>query len=128
MLMVVAMMLTPPTPSHLLCNLFCHLLLQLLMNSMRASPMMRMPCWKESCTSCTTSARRGGHLRATLSVVTPPTSSPTIPRGRSSTPPTSMITPTETTPATRATIRRSTTSEARRRRNSRRSSLERVLP
>jgi hypothetical protein len=50
--------------------------------------------------------------RATLSVTTPPTSSPTAPRGRNSTPPTSMTTPSRTT-TTRATIRRSTTSGTR---------------
>jgi hypothetical protein len=53
--------------------------------------------------------------RAALSVVTPPTSSPTAPRGRSSTPPpTSMTTPRGTTTAS-ATTRRSTASGIRRR-------------
>jgi hypothetical protein len=53
--------------------------------------------------------------RAALSVATPPTSSLTAPRGRSSTPPpTSMTTPRGTTTAS-ATTRRSTASEIRRR-------------
>jgi hypothetical protein len=59
-------------------------------------------------------------LRATLSVATPPTSSPTAPRVSSSTPPpTSMTTPSGTT-TTRATTRRSTASRTRRRRSFRR--------
>jgi hypothetical protein len=42
---------------------------------------------------CTSFARRGGdHLGAALSAATPPTSSPTAPRGRILTPPTSMTT------------------------------------
>jgi hypothetical protein len=101
--------------SHLLWSLHCHLLLQLLMNSVRASPTMRLPYWQESFMPCTSSARRGGgHPRAALSAATPDTSSPTAPRGRSSTPPTNTTTPTKTTPTTRATTRRSTTSETRR--------------
>jgi uncharacterized integral membrane protein len=88
-LVLVAMMLTPPTPlSHLLWSLSCPLWLQLLMSSMRASPTTRSPCWRGSSDPCTSSARRGGdHRGATLSVATPPTSSPTTPSGRSSTPP-----------------------------------------
>jgi hypothetical protein len=50
------------------------------------------------------------------------------PRGRSSTPPTSMTIPTKMTTATRVITRRSTTSKIRRRRSFRRSCLERVLP
>jgi hypothetical protein len=98
------------------------------MNSMRASPTTRLPCWRESSEPCTSSARRGrDHLGAALSAVTPPTSSPTAPRGRSLTPPISTTTPSGTTTA-RATIRRSTTSGTRRRRSSRRSCPECVLP
>jgi hypothetical protein len=79
-------------------------------------PTMRSPCWRESSTSCTSSARRGGdHLGAASSVATPPTSSPTAPRGRSSTPPPiSTTTPSGTTTA-KPTTRRSTTSGTRRR-------------
>jgi hypothetical protein len=105
-LMLVAMMLTPPTLSHLLWSLPCLLCPQLLMNSTRASQMMRLPCWQRSSRPCTSSTRRGGdHLWAALSAVTPPTSSPTAPRGRSLTPPISMTTPTGTALATRATTR-----------------------
>jgi hypothetical protein len=49
-----------------------------------------------------------------------PTSSPTAPRGRSSTPPTSTTTTTGMTPATRARARRNTASKTRRRRSFRR--------
>jgi hypothetical protein len=55
-----------------------------------------------------------------LSAVTPPTSSPTAPGGRSSTPQTSTTAPTGMTIA-RATIRRRTALGTRRRRSSRRS-------
>jgi hypothetical protein len=70
---------------------------------------------------CTGFARREGYLLgAALSATTPPTSSPTAPRGKSLTPPpTSTTTPSRTTTA-RATIRRSTVSGIRRRRSSRR--------
>jgi hypothetical protein len=45
-LVLVAMWLTPPILLiHLLWSLLCPLCLQLLMSSMRASPMMRSPCW-----------------------------------------------------------------------------------
>jgi hypothetical protein len=73
-------------------------------------------CWQESFAPFTSSARRGGdHLEAASSAVTPPTSSPTAPRGRSLTPPpTSMITPSGTTTA-RAMTRKSTASGTRRR-------------
>jgi hypothetical protein len=69
------------------------------------------------------------HLGASLSVVTPPTSSPTAPRGRSSTPPISRTatTTTEMTPTTRVTIRRSTASGTRRRRSFRRPCPKHVL-
>jgi hypothetical protein len=130
-LMLMVMMLTPPTLSHLLCSLPCLLWLQLLMSSTRASLMMRSPCWKESATPCISSTRRGGdHLGAALSAVTPPTSSPTAPSGRRLTPPTSTTTPTGMTPAKRVTTRRSTVSRTRRRRrgSSRRSCPECVLP
>jgi hypothetical protein len=76
------------------------------------------------------STRKGGdHLGATSSVETSPTSSSTVPRGRSLTPPTSTTTTTtiEMTPVTRATTRRSTSSGTRIR-SSRRSCPERVLP
>jgi hypothetical protein len=44
-LVLMAMMLTPPTPlSHLLWSLPCPLWPQLLMSSMRVSPMMRSSC------------------------------------------------------------------------------------
>jgi hypothetical protein len=122
-------MLTPPTSlSHLLWSLICPLWPQLLMNTMRASPMMRSPCWRESSTSCTSSVRReGDHLRADSSATTPPTSSPTVLRGRNLTPPTSMTTPSRTTTA-RATTTTSIASGTIRRRNSRRSCPEHVLP
>jgi hypothetical protein len=91
-------------------------------------PTMRLPWWQETSVSCISSARRGGgHPGAASSAATPTTSSPTAPRGRSSTPPTSTTTPTGTTPAIRVTTRRSTASETRRR-ISRRSCTERVLP
>jgi hypothetical protein len=112
-----------------LWSLLCYLLLQLLMNSMRASLMMRLPCRQESSVPCTSSTRRGGdHPGAASSAVTPPTSSLTAPRGRISTPPTSMTTPTGMTPPSRVTTRRSTVSETKRRRSSRRSCPECVLP
>jgi hypothetical protein len=61
--------------------------------------------------------------------VTLPTSSPTAPRGRSSTPPTSATIQTGMTSATRVTTRRSTALETRRRRrSSRRSCPQHVLP
>jgi hypothetical protein len=59
-------------------------------------------------------------LGAASSAVTPPTSSPTAPRGRSSTPLTSTTATTGTTPAIRVRARRSTASGTRRRRSSRR--------
>jgi hypothetical protein len=40
---LVAMMLTPPTPSHFLWSLLCPLLLQLSMSNMRSFPMTRLP-------------------------------------------------------------------------------------
>jgi hypothetical protein len=72
---------------------------------------------------------RRDHLGAALSAVTPPTSSPTAPRGRISTPPISRIatTITEMTPMTRVTRRRSTASGTRRRRSFRRSCPKHVL-
>jgi hypothetical protein len=80
------------------------------MSSTRASPTTRSPCWQESSAPCTSSRRGGGdHLGAALSAVTPPTSSLTAPRGRSSTHPESTITPSGTTTA-RAMTKRSTTS------------------
>jgi hypothetical protein len=115
LIMLVATMLTPPAPlSHLLWSLPCPPCLQLLMSSTRASPTMRSPCWRESFAPCTSSVRRGDHLGAASSAVTPPTSSPTAPRGRSSTPPTSMTTPSRTT-TSRVMTRRSTASGTRRR-------------
>jgi hypothetical protein len=116
-LVLVVMWLTPPTLlTHLLRSLLHLPCVQLLMSSTTASPTMRSPCWRESSARCTDSARRGGDLLgAALSAATPLTSSPTTPRGRSSSPPpTSMTTPSETTIA-RATIGRSTASEIRRR-------------
>jgi hypothetical protein len=115
-LMLVAMWLTPPTLlTHLLWSLPCLPCVQLLMSSTRASPMTRSPCWRGSSVRCTDSVRRGGGLLgAALSAATPPTSSPTAPRGRSLTPPTSTTTTTRTTPVTRARAR-STTSGTRRR-------------
>jgi hypothetical protein len=94
--------------------------LQLLMNSMRACLTMRLPCWQGSSGSCTSSTRRGGdHLGASSNAVTPPTLSPTAPRGRSFTPQISMTTTTGTA-TTRTTRRRSTASGTRRKRSSRR--------
>jgi hypothetical protein len=89
---------------------------QLLMSNTRASLMTRLPYWRERSELCTCSARRGGDLLgAALSAVTPPTSSPTTPRGRSLTPPpTSTATPSRTTTA-RAMTRRSTATGTRRR-------------
>jgi hypothetical protein len=129
-LMLVAMMLNPPTQFHLLWSLFCHPLLQLLTNSMSASSTTRLPYWQESYAPCTSSARRGGHLVAALSAATPPTSSLIAPRGKSSTPPisTATTTTTGTTPTIRVMTRRSTASRTRRRRSSRRSCPEHVLP
>jgi hypothetical protein len=122
-LVLVVMMLTPPPLFHLLWSLSCPLWLQLLMSSTRASLTMRTPCWRESSAPCTSSTRRGGdHLGVLASAATPPTSSPTVPRGRSSTPSISMTTTTEMTTA-RVTIRRRTASGTRRR-----SCAERVLP
>jgi hypothetical protein len=108
-------------------GLLCHLLLYLLKNNTRASPTMGFLCWQESSAPCTSFTRRGGgHLGAASSVVTPPTSSLTATRGRSSTPPTSTTTPTEMTLATRVTTRRSITAEIRR--SFRRSCSKCVLP
>jgi hypothetical protein len=76
------------------------------------------------------STRKGGdHLGAASSAETSPTSSSTVPRGRSLTPPTSttITTTIEMTPVTRATTRRSTSSGTRIR-SSRRSCPEHVLP
>jgi hypothetical protein len=121
-LMLVAMMLTPPTPPS-------HLFLEFVLSSLAAAsdeqyesiPDDEIPCWLESFTPCTGSARRGGdHLGTALSVVTPPTSSPTAPRGKSSTPPpTSMNIPSGTI-TTRAMIRTCTASGTTRRRSSKR--------
>jgi hypothetical protein len=116
-LVLVAMWLTLPILlTHLLWSLLYLPCVQLLISSTRASPTTRLPCWRESSELCTGSARRGGYLLgAASSAVTPPTSSPAAPRGRSLTPPpTSTITPSEMTTA-RATIRRSTASGTRRR-------------
>jgi hypothetical protein len=119
----------PTNTISFLWSLLCLLLLQLLMSSTRASPMMRLLCWQGSFISCTNSARRGGdHPGAVSSVATPLTSSLIAPRGRSLTPPTSTSTPIGTTPATRATTRRRTILKTRRRRSSRRSCFELVLP
>jgi hypothetical protein len=101
-LVLMVMWLTPPTlPTHLLWSLLCLPCLQLLMSSMRASQTMRSPCWRESSAPCTNSTGRGGDLLgAASSAVTPPTSSPIAPRGRSLTPPpTSTTTPSRTTTA-----------------------------
>jgi hypothetical protein len=106
-----------------------HPLLQLPANSTRASPTMRLPCWQESYVPCTNSARRGGgHLGAASSAAAPPTSSPTAPRGRSSTSPISTTTPIRMTPPTRVTTRSTALETRRRRRSSRRSCPECVLP
>jgi hypothetical protein len=115
-LMLVAMWLTPPTLlTHLLWSLPCLSCVQLLMSSTRTYPTTRLPCWRGSSARCTDFARReGGLLGAASSAATPPTSSPTAPRGRSLTPPTSTTTTTGTTPATRARARRSTALETRR--------------
>jgi hypothetical protein len=120
-LMLVAMWLIPPTLlTHLLWSLLCLPCVQLLMSSTRASPTMRSPCWQESSELCTGSASRGGGLLgAALSAATPPTSSPTAPRGKSLTQ-TSTTTITGTTPATRVRSRRSTALGIRIKRSSRR--------
>jgi hypothetical protein len=99
------------------------------MSSTRASQMTKSSCCRQSSVPCTNFTRRGGDLLgAALSAVTPPTSSPTAPRGRSSTPPPiNMTTPSGTT-TRRTTKRRSTASGTRRRRSYRRLCPERVLP
>jgi hypothetical protein len=61
-------------------------------------------------------SREGDHLGDVLNVATPPTSSPTAPRVKSSTPPTSMTIPSGTT-TVRAMIRRNTASGTKRTRN-----------
>jgi hypothetical protein len=116
LLMLVAMLITPPTLlTHLLWSLSCPLWPQLLMSSTRASPMTRSPCWRGSSALCTGSVRRGGeHRGAASGVMTPPNSSPTTPSGRSSTPLTSTTTTTGMTPATRVRARKSTASGRRR--------------
>jgi hypothetical protein len=106
----------------------CLLWLQLLISSMRVSPMMRSLCRQGSFAACTSSIRRGeDHPGAASSAATPPTSSVTTPIGRSSTPPTRMTTPTGMTTGTKTTTRRWTASKTRRRR-CRISCPERVLP
>jgi hypothetical protein len=129
-LVLVAMMLTPSTPlSHLLWSLPCLHWPQLLMRSMRASLTTRLPCWRGSSMFCISSIRRGGdHLGVASSAVTPPTSLSTALRGRSLTPPRSTTTPTGTTLATKVTTTKSTASGTTRRRSSRRSCPEHVLP
>jgi hypothetical protein len=75
---------------------------------------------------CTSFGRRGEEapktLGAALSVMTPPTSSPTATRGRS------MTTPTRTTKTTRTTTKRRITSGTTTRRTSRRSCPKHVQP
>jgi hypothetical protein len=121
-LVLVAMWLTPQTLlTHLLCSLFCIPCVQLLMSSTRASPTTRSPFWRGSSALCTNFIGRGGGLLgAASSAVTPLTSLPTAPRGRSLTPPTSTTTTTGMTPATSVRVRRSTTSGTTRRRSYRR--------
>jgi hypothetical protein len=119
-----AMLLTPPTLSHLLWSLLYLLLLQLPMSNTRAFPMMRLPCLQGNFGRCTSFRRRGEEdhetPRVLVSAVTPPTSSLTAPRGRSMTTPIRMIT------TTRMTTRRRITSGTRRRRILRRSCPEHV--
>jgi hypothetical protein len=101
-------------------------LVALLMSSNRTSPTMRSSRWRESFVPCTSFARRGeDHLGVALSVATPPTSSPNVPRGRSSTPLTNTTTPSGTTIA-RAMIR--STALGIRIISYRRSCPERVMP
>jgi hypothetical protein len=94
-LMLVAMMLTPPTPSHFLWSLSCLLLLQLPMNNMRAFSTMRLPCLQGNFGRCTSFGRRGEGTPKTpgaaSSAATITTSSSTAPKGRSSTTPTRTI-------------------------------------
>jgi hypothetical protein len=115
-LMLVAMLLTPPILlTHLLWSLLCPLCVQLLMSSTRVSPTTRSPCRRGSSALCTGSTRRGGDLLgAASSAATPPTSSPTAPRGRSLTPSISTTKTTGMTSAIRARARRSTASGTRR--------------
>jgi hypothetical protein len=132
LLMLVVMMLTPPTPlSHLLWSLLYLLWSQLLMSSMRASPTMRSPCWRESFVPCTSSARRGGDLLGGYFECVDTShfiaDCPKRKKLDSSSPPTSMTTPSGMTTAWETT-RRSTALGTRRRRNSRRSCPEHVLP
>jgi hypothetical protein len=101
---------------------------------MRAFPMTILPCFQENFGRCTSFGRRGEETLETpgaaSTVVTPPTLSPTAPRGRSTTTPTRMTIATRMTTATRMTIRttkrRRIASETRRRRTSRRSCPEHV--
>jgi hypothetical protein len=63
--------------------------------------------WQESSVPCTSSTRRGGDfLGAASSAVTPLTSSPTAPRGRNSTLPSTIMTTSSGTTTTRMTTRR----------------------
>jgi hypothetical protein len=129
---LVAMMLTPPTPSHILLSLLCLLLLQLQMSNKRAFPMMTLPYLQGNFRRCTSFERRGDETpetpRAALSAAIPPTSLPIAQRGRSITIPTRMTTPTRTTTITRTTTRRRIALRTRRRRRSRRSCPEHVQP
>jgi hypothetical protein len=74
-LVLVAIMLTSATPlPHLLWSLPYLLWPQLLMSSMRASPVMRSLCWRVSSVPYTSSARRGGdHLGVASCSATPST-------------------------------------------------------
>jgi hypothetical protein len=87
--------------------------------------MMRLPCLQGNFERYTSFRRREEKtpktLRAALTAVTSPTSSPIAPRGRS------MTTPTRMTTSTRMTTRRRIASETTRR-TSGRSSPEHVQP
>jgi hypothetical protein len=114
-LVLVCMMLIPPILSHILWSLFFLLLLQILMNNIRAFLMTRLFCLQENFGRCTSFGRRGEEtpktLRAASSPTTPTTSSSTAPRVRS---------------MTTLTIRRIIALGTTRRRTSRRSCPEHV--
>jgi hypothetical protein len=94
------------------------------MSNMRAFLMTRLPCLQGNFGRCTSFERRGEETPETpgaaLSAVTPPTSSLTAPRGRSTT------TATRMTTTTRMTTRGRIALGTRRRRTSRRSYPEHV--
>jgi hypothetical protein len=110
----VAMMLTPPTPSHLLWSMLCLLLLQLSMINMRAFLTTTLPCLQGNFGICFSFRRRGDGTLETPRVVLSAATPPTTPRGRCT--------------KTRTTTRKRIASDTRRRRTSRRSCPKHVQP